>query len=284
MKRLLVLVTLILLISNIASAWGPYTHFSKFKKALDDATIISPIKDACLANYDACVAGIEAADVSVIYYYTAFQDYQSLHDWNYQTKLKSLASTPEQEAFAIGYGVHLVQDTVSHNFYVPDKIRTTKIPNALLHPVIELKIDPMYYSADAPHMLDKIDQFVPLMNEASGGEKDWSSEATILRTAIGGEKFYTDGYNPGDSTLYFKFLSGLMKVVENFVTTDSSIDYDSRLDEATKDYFNGINPVFDPSGAQALRNADKVANIWKWVLGTLILIILFILTKRLRLW
>jgi hypothetical protein len=283
MKKFFIFFITLMLLSSSCFAWGPFVHFSKFQKAMDDDSIQSPVKDKILANYDACLAGIEAPDVGVIYYYTNFKAYQSLHDWNYQQKLLELASNDAEETFAICYGIHLVQDTVSHNFFVPDRIRSTKIPNALIHPVVELKIDPLYQDPRASHVMDKFDAYVHLMNEASG-DKEWGQEGSILRTAIGGENFYDDGFAPGEETTYFKLLSGTMDFLAKFDLEDSTVDYDARLDKATKDYLMGTIPVFDPSGADALRSADQNANVWKWVLGIALLISLFILTRRYKLW
>lgn len=277
---------MLLLLIPVATAFGPNLHYTITKEATkDDMTYTTPLKELCSQYWDACRAGMEAPDVAVIYYYTSYKSYKATHDWNWQEKLMELAKTPEEEAFAIGVGLHLTEDGVSHNFFVPEKIRKYKLNDFIIHPVVELRIDPKFYDPVASHSLDKIEDFLPLMKEASGG-KDWTEEAKLLRAAIAGESFYDNAYTiPEDKSLYFKFYGWLNRFIAPYINIDADVESIKQmaLDEV-ENYYKGTKPIVDPAGTKTLRDADKSADFWKYFVTTIIMVLAFIVTKKKKLW
>jgi hypothetical protein len=285
LRKLLILWMLVLLLP-IASAFGPNLHYTITREGVkDDTSYDTPLKQLCSQYWDACRAGMEAPDVAVIYYYTSYKSYKATHDWNWQEKLMELANTPEEEAFAIGVGIHLVEDSVSHNFFVPSKIRKYKLNDFIIHPVVELRIDPKFYDPIASHSLDKIEDFLPLMKEASGG-KDWTEEAKLLRAAIAGESFYDTAYTiPEEQSLYFKFYAWLNKVLAPHINIDDDVEdiKQQALDEL-ENYLKGSRTVLDPAGTKTLRDADRSADFWKYFVTTILMVVAYIITKKNRLW
>lgn len=132
---------MILLVSPIAMAWGPYTHGYINKMAIDDPNFRGQIADT-IRNYreyyDACFI---ASDITVWYYYTSGSRYEATHSWEFQEEFMSKATRPQEKACAYGIAAHLIQDSVSHNEFVPKKIRETYFPNFPGHVMAEGEIE-----------------------------------------------------------------------------------------------------------------------------------------------
>jgi hypothetical protein len=134
------LVTVIL--SSSVYAWGPNTHMYINEKVLEAPELENSPIVAIIKQNEACFsAGFQATDISIIYYYTEGKKYEATHSWRFQKAMLASATNDCERAFAYGIAAHLIQDSVAHNTFVPDKIRQTLIQNNIIHPVEEGKIE-----------------------------------------------------------------------------------------------------------------------------------------------
>jgi hypothetical protein len=93
-------------------------------------------------------------DVTVLYYYSNWTNYQFTHSWYRQNQAWQVASAKGSRramAFVLGWGAHLIQDSIVHNTYIPAKIRGTFVQNNIIHPLteglVETKvINPNFYN------------------------------------------------------------------------------------------------------------------------------------------
>ncbi len=139
---------LLLMISTV-SAWMPETHTMFNEIAYDDFPD-SPVGRVMNDYREDVLACDILTDISVFYYFsegfTAIgKEYKATHSTNLCTKMIEMAGNDEQ-SLACAYGVclHHVQDSVSHNEFVPDTIRRTGIPNGIVHALAEEKMNDLY--------------------------------------------------------------------------------------------------------------------------------------------
>lgn len=262
---------------SMVSAWGPQTHYYIVTQALEQSPD-TLIEDIIEDNWNACLAGIQYPDVGIFEYYTNFKDYQALHNYNTVDRMLSLAKTDEDRAFAYCFKMHLAADAVSHANYVPGRIRATKLPNYLLHPIAELKIEGYYLDEVGFRLMEDHRRFDWLVEEASG--RDWSGEADKLNTILGGGNFYAEGFVPTSVTLFAKAQNvfyKLLKIVVPEKTGKEYIDYSIKECVAV---LRGETGDIDPSGEQALRAADSETQIWLYVISFIIIAILFVVSFK----
>lgn len=130
-----------LLVVRVVNAWGPYTHGYVNKLLIEDDSYQGRIASIIRNNkeyYDACFI---ATDIVVWYYYTHFSKYEATHSWSFQEEFMKLASNDKELACGYGIAAHLIQDSISHNHFVPNKIRSHSVPNLPLHPIVEAGIE-----------------------------------------------------------------------------------------------------------------------------------------------
>lgn len=265
-----------------ASAYGPNTHLNITVSEMNEISSTNLVKQLIYKNADTldyCHMGLMFPDVSVIYYYTSFKDYKALHDWNLYTKLIELAKDENERAFAYCYGMHLAADSISHNYYVPDSIRRTKMfPNLILHPVLEIAVEGQFYMPETAGTFNRWNEVIPLMKEASG--KDWSYEAKVLNEAIGGNSFYQTAYAPPKSGFINRFYAWLSSILEKVMPQSVGLPYRELTKSSIAQIFEGTHPALDPSGEASLAAADASINLWRWFVGFGILIGLYFLLRR----
>jgi hypothetical protein len=139
-----------------AKAWGPITHCyicDTALKRIKESGRTSELYNIIVNNYEWFKCGLMYPDVTVLYYYTNWTNYQFTHSW-YRQKIAwekaKEAGSERAMAFALGWGAHLIQDAIVHNVYIPAKIKSSLIQNNIIHPltegVVETKvIDPNYF-------------------------------------------------------------------------------------------------------------------------------------------
>lgn len=264
---------------NLVSAWGPNTHFSIFTTALseENETLVASIIQN---NYDACLAGLEYPDVGIFYYYTDFKVWAGLHNYNVVSELLRNAKNDRDRAFAYCYKIHLAEDAVSHNYFVPAAIKSTKLPDYIIHPIQELKIEGFYLNPVANRLMERHREFDALVQQATG--KDWSADADNLNAIMGGGNFYTKAYTPESTTWFGKFQNGLYKFIALFQSGKTSVNYYQMAVDESKAVLRGETPELDPSGSAALRAADTSTSIWLYA-GTFLIffaLIFFLWKKR----
>jgi hypothetical protein len=283
---------MVMLLASAVSAWGPNTHLyitdqASDNCAKDSACSSSTIYQTIKAHPDAFRVGFMFPDVVVIYYYTHFSTYEATHSWDFCGKVLEFAKNDEERAAAYGCYTHLTADAVSHNYFIPKVIDQTGIPNDIIHPITEGLVEANYIdNVRAPHSLDRVDDFLPLMNRAAG--QDMTNDAHLLRTAIGGGNFYNSVYTaPSDTWILSaeKTLAGAV-IGLGMVQKSTGEQYTQMSIELTKKYYaTGQYPPLDPSGAQALNIAGSRQQIMLYLMLIVVPIALFVLyrlSKRLK--
>ena len=297
----LLLLTVLALETSKVHAWGPVTHVYYTRKALERAKGM-PIASLVEQYYDWFLCGMMFPDVTVIYYYTQWKAYSATHAWTFQSNEHGspglwqdavAKNSKKAMAFAIGVGVHLIQDCVTHNYYIPMKIRVSMIQNNIIHPLtegfVETKLidDPeIGYLCKAESSrafvlwnkpIDDSEGFrkpdgtymtiIEWTNKILGGV-DFSKEAGIFDTILSQGQFYTKGFAiPREAGGWWSFYGTISDIISFFVKVDDAEPYIQKTIEITANYFKadisyGGRPLdfigeFDPTGYEALKSADS---------------------------
>lgn len=271
-KKIFILFFMFLLVINVCFGWGPNTHLHITKQALEESedTLIKTIIED---NMDACYVGLIYPDVGIFYYYTNFKVYAGLHNYNTGNEILRLASNDRERAFAYCYKIHLAEDGVSHNYYVPSAIIKSKMPNYIIHPIVELKIEGKYLDPIANRMMENHKEFDKLVEKATG--VDWSGEAEKLNLIIGGSSFYDEAYAHDSISWWGKLQNKFYDVLSLFISEKTSVEYYTLSVESAKEVFNGQTSSLDPSGEKALNDADSSANLWIYIITFVVAIVIF---------
>ena len=107
-----------LLLLVVIPNWGPGNHLefalrvlrARRKLAEEPARLLRQERAAFLY-------GNIAADLISFKAYGGH--YNHCHRWTIVREMRARATSPAQEAFALGYLAHLAADTIAHNHYVP---------------------------------------------------------------------------------------------------------------------------------------------------------------------
>jgi hypothetical protein len=206
------------------------------------------------------LVGFEYPDVGIFEYYTNFKDYAGTHNYNVPDEMLRIAKNDRERAFAYCYKLHLAEDSVSHNFYVPVQIKRTKIPDYIIHPIAELKIEGRYLDPRANHMMERHAEFDKLMEAATG--RDWSGEAEKLNTIIGGGQFYSKAYNPDTGTSWGAIQNWAYTLIAKVVPITDEVDLKKLAQEEARAVLRGETNDLDPSGESAIIAANSQTQIW----------------------
>lgn len=288
MKQLKILgfVFLILLVGIIqikdVESLGPDTHknitdFILFEKNPDGSFVENGIIAQLIRdNYDACMNGLIYADKYIFDYFSNFVLYQEAHDYNTWDRLiNDCAKNDRDRVFGYCGKFHLAEDTISHQNYIPVKIKKTKLPNWAIHAPSELALDGLHITPGTSRIMEGHEEFDALYECASGRPDDGRAER--LNRLIGGNKFYQEGYVTQGETLWAKLQKGFFRVLAHtpLVKKDDSVPYVELAKSNARQILRGTNPSGDPSGEQALRNADRNANFFLYPFTFLFLGLLF---------
>lgn len=258
---------------------GPNLHLFTINQALADPSVNDTlIANIIETNYDACLAGIEYADVGIFYYYLDFKEYAGLHNYNVVDEMLRVARNDRDISFAYCYKLHLAGDAVSHNFYVPAVIKKTKLPNYIIHAPAELLLEGRYLDPRANRMMERHAEFDWLVEKATG--KDWSTDADKLNTILGGGEFYSKAYKPDTTSWWGKAQNQVYKYAIYFVPANTEVDLKSLMIEEEKAVLRGETGSLSPSGEIALRNADASTALFLYLGTFIIIIIIFYLGFR----
>ena len=272
MRKTPLFLVMILLLAPSVLSWGPNTHLAILSKAIDDSPP-SLIKEIITENLDGCYPGLVYADVGIFYYYTNFKLYSGLHNYNVVSEMLRLSKDDRDRAFAYCYKSHLAADAISHNFFIPAAIRRTRIPNYIIHPIQELKIEGFYLNPVANKLMERHKEFDSLVTQASG--KDWSVDAARLNTIIGGGEFYSKAYQPDSTTFMGMFQKWGYTFLAKFVGVEKSVPYFELSIEETKAVLRGETSSLDPSGESALKKADSDSQLMLYIISFLVIIAVF---------
>jgi len=292
--RIQTLIILVLLAGS-ASAWGPNTHMHITDEAMaqceeDPECQNSLIFTTINNNQDAYRCGYMFPDVHVIYYYAKFQNYQATHAYSFCGKALEYAENDGERAAAYGCFSHLIADSIAHNYFIPGIIDNTQIPNDIIHPIAEGLVETKYIdNIRTPHSMDNVDLYLPLFNRAAGEGEDLTKEAYLLRTALGGQNFYSSSYTTNEDTWVLKMWKGIadfivwMDVVNPGMGEDFIFD---TIDDTYQYYMTGTYPPLDPTGEQALdiqKSRTQIKTVISFIGIPLVLLILYIVYKKLDL-
>lgn len=266
---------------SMVSAWGPNTHSYIFDHCIEgeNNTLITQIIND---NLDACLVGLAYPDVGIFEYYTNFKAYQGLHNYNAVEEMLKIATNDRQRAFAYCYkAAHLAPDGVSHNFYIPEAIRTTKLPNYIIHPIKEISIEGRYINPKATRLMEGHEEFDDLVTQAVG--RDWSDEAERLNVILGGGQFYDKAFTVQTQTTFGKVQKVFFGIVIHFVPEKESetLFVERSIDEC-KLVLRGETPDLDPSGYEALKQADRESALYLYLGTFIVIIIIFTISFKKR--
>jgi hypothetical protein len=296
-------ILLLLLMSSVktekAYCWGPITHIYICETALKqikDSGQTSTLVQIIEENYEWFKCGLMYPDVTVLYYYTNWTNYQFTHSWYRQNQAWQVASAKGSRramAFALGWGAHLIQDSVVHNVYIPAKIKGTLIQNNIIHPltegIVETKvINPNFYNYPQAEeaTLTAFNKWNVPFND--GTELSNLSPVQFAEQVTGAppefEKTASQFYNilsgGGFGTMSFKgyafqqqkgwlwdIYHGVSKVFAYLMRNEDPSVYINQAIEVTKTWLltgDGGNPQnivgvagLDPTGSSALKDADS---------------------------
>ena len=283
-NKLLILsaVTLFLVLTlGMVSAWGPNTHYYIVKQALERSpdTLTKQIIEN---NWNDCLAGIQYPDVGIFEYYTNFKDYQALHNYNAVEKMLTLAKDDGDRAFIYCFKMHLAADAVSHNYYVPGRITSTKLPNYLVHPITELKIEGYYLDPSGNNvgnrLMENHAEYDWIVTQATG--RDWSEEATKLNTIMGGGQFYDNAYTPKSVQAFASLQNTFYKVLKIVVPEKTGKEYIEKAIKEDMRVLAGETPTLDPSGEKSLRQSDSETKIWLYIISFVVIAAIFLLSFK----
>lgn len=266
-----ILALIICLIS--VSAYGPNYHLKDLDLVLEDPeTNGTTISGLILDNYDACLSGLEYPDVGIFEYYTNFKAYAGLHNYNTVDELLKISRNNRDRAFAYCWKIHLTADSVSHNYFVPNTIKSTKLPNYIIHPLRELSVDGKYLDPRTNRLMEGHAEFDDLVTQATG--RDWSSEAQKLNIILGGNEFYTEAYVVESVTFWGRVQNTLFWIIQKVIPEPKN-DYLDLSVNLGKGVLRGETPDLDPSGENSLNSADKGSSAWLWGITLLVIIVFF---------
>jgi len=235
-------------------SWGPNTHIFLLRETMKK-TQNAEAYDLYQDHPDAVNAGILFPDCTIIFYYLNFQEYRTTHSWSFLEKLWAKADSPRERAFAYGVAFHLIQDSISHNEYIPKKILELNIQNGIIHPLVEASVESGYVMPETPFALESIDEFLPLVEECLG--RDYTREAHLLRDIIRTGGFYDQGYAPPEDDLKWKAYRWLLNFANMQIDSSDHDPYLVRAEDFSVAYAeNRLPGAYDPSGAVALGVVD----------------------------
>jgi len=246
-----------------AYAWGPNTHVTMTKQALFRTTNSSLIIQQINQYPDAFYCGLLFPDISVLYYYTQFESYQATHSWLFYRRLLEEASMVEEKVFAYAVAVHLIQDSVAHNEWVPIKIRQTLGSNFYTHPLAEASVENLYFDLTTSGALEYVERFLPLANKVLG--RDVTSMAYTFRDILRAGAFYSEAYAPPDVPFWNLYEFGARFAAGLYGVGDHE-DYWEKAVQLTVLFFErGETPAEDPTGITRLTEATNASNIYRFI-------------------
>ena len=171
--------------AGAATAFDPPTHFLLTKEAVTEAPD-GPYKQIAMNNLPYYLAGSEANDITVLFYFGTYKAYTSTHNWEYcQKMLKDCAPTEQTKAFALGCFAHLSADSYSHNVFVPNAIKQyTFLDEASLHPMVEEALGEHYLALN-PTLQAQVNKMLDVYTDPAVAKE---IQCTIGSDSIGGVK------------------------------------------------------------------------------------------------
>jgi hypothetical protein len=133
-------IMVVLFLADQAGAWGVATHVELTRMVLGDlAGLGSGLAGLILAHRREFISGNIMADVIMGKKFSRRRRHS--HHWPAAKRLLDRAEDDRGRAFAYGFMTHLAADTVAHNHYIPELIRSTGSTVAMGHLYWEMRLD-----------------------------------------------------------------------------------------------------------------------------------------------
>jgi hypothetical protein len=137
------LVLAVLLLPDVASAWGPITHLAHGSEILAHLTTLGMGLQRLLGRFEQeYLYGCVGADMVFGKKFTRAM-HAHCHEWVVGWAVLHGARSDQQRAFAYGYLSHLAADVFSHNHFVPTQLVLSYASRALGHAYWEARFDAM---------------------------------------------------------------------------------------------------------------------------------------------
>ena len=144
------LLTPVLVMIFIAFAFSSFAFMPETHELLNDnalniaqASPVAKVIKEHKQDYEACTL---LTDISVFYYFNEGfnaigKEYKATHSQSLCLAMVADAKNNAELACAYGVCSHLIADSVSHNLFVPQSIRDSHLPNALVHVFAEERVN-----------------------------------------------------------------------------------------------------------------------------------------------
>jgi hypothetical protein len=130
----------ILLIPDVALAWGPGMHILVGTEILGALALLPAAVADILRRYPLdFLYGCIAADISFGKKYAPVG--RNCHHWHVGEELYESADSDATRACALGYLTHLAGDTIAHNHFLPRRLLTSANTQAIGHSYWEHRMD-----------------------------------------------------------------------------------------------------------------------------------------------
>lgn len=145
-QNILFLLIFVLVLSvSFVSAYQPETHVYIGEQACE----IAPSSPICLLisqHHEDFVAGEVLADYSVFFYLDQGLNkisvkYLISHNYQFCSRAVAMASNDAELSFAYGLCSHEVSDNSAHNYFIPEMVRRTNMPQVLIHALSEEEVN-----------------------------------------------------------------------------------------------------------------------------------------------
>jgi len=287
-KQLILVLFAVLLLSFDVRSFGPWTHTAMLQELCAEPDDW-PYKKLCCNNLDACMFGLLETDATVFHYVTNFKKYQLMHSWATPDKCLEYARNEGERAVCIGMALHCAQDSISHNRFVPDSVKNSKvIAEAIAHPFVESKVDDEYRAKhpnleyDTTYYLrdENIDKYCKgpdsIINRAAGLDLSWECDALAGAVSKGG--MYQSVFLVGPLMNYgYK----LFIKVSALVPVPKWYPYEQDAKEFSRMVFRDEWPrQLDPTGYESLRLSNIGWYILQWIVIISLVVVLVKTLKR----
>jgi hypothetical protein len=140
LKTFSIALSIILISSDQAFAWGTGIHIMEGSYVLDHLHLIFPrIAEILKAFPHDYLYGCISADIFIGKGSRRRDDH--CHNWSNAMKMLAIAESPAHFSFAYGYLCHLCTDIIAHNFYIPNQLYLTTSTKKFGHIYWECRSD-----------------------------------------------------------------------------------------------------------------------------------------------
>jgi hypothetical protein len=291
------LIAAIFLLSNLSFAWGPHTHVLLTKTVMDKQN--TRVAQLCKNHEAQLYAGLMVPDITVLEYFKNYpvgKNYRLTHNWNFEQRLfEQAGDVIEYKCFAYGASTHNIQDTISHNYFVVEKILEYFVPNWLIHPIVEGIVEAhvivnhpeiTYMTAHSMDMLfeEGNEEYLEMVQNAIGPATvfDVRTKSYELSTMLG--SFYQDAFSPKKENIFYTLWNVLARPIAAVTTVDDAEIWLDLSSDYTESVFNNWNLRLDltvtPHGSERLAEADKFPILLWLAIPILFLIALYLYVIR----